>query len=227
MFDREGLDIQNLIRYNMTIFDEEGFCVSYRFREAREKAGLSAAEVGRRIGVSQPAVTQWETGAKVPSLEMLCKLADLYCVSTDYLLDRDKQFESIPLNDDILPPETLRALNGKPVWDESRGWGIVNAVQDYVIFMDGTRLILAEAMNLRAMAPAYAIGYSPAAKPISHEDLSKHQELWIKPISPDSFLQDGLTGWYQVREFYVQNEYGTRFLFDTYGTKWLAFEMQF
>ena len=227
MFGREGLDIQNLIRYNMTIFDEEGFCVSYRFREAREKAGLSAAEVGRRIGVSQPAVTQWETGAKVPSVEMLCKLADLYCVSTDYLLGRDEQLESIPRNGDILPPETLRLLNGKPVWDESRGWGIVNAVQDYVIFMDGTRLILAEAMNLRAIAPAYAMGYSPAAKPISHEDLSKYQNLWVKQISPDSFLQDDLTGWYQVHEFYVQNEHGTRFLFDTYGTRWLAFEMEF
>ena len=58
--------------------------MSYRFREAREKAGLSAAEVGRRIGVSQPAVTQWETGTKVPSVEMLCKLSDLYCVSTDF-----------------------------------------------------------------------------------------------------------------------------------------------
>ena len=211
----------------MTIFDEEGFCVSYRFREAREKAGLSAAEVGRRIGVSQPAVTQWETGAKVPSVEMLCKLADLYCVSTDYLLGRDVQVESIPRNDDIIPPETLRVLNGKPVWDESRGWGIVNGVQDYVIFMDGTRLLLAEAMNLRAMVPAYIMGYSPAAKPISHEDLSKYQELWIKPISPDSFLQDELTGWYQVHEFYVQNQHGTRFLFDTYGTKWLAFEIEF
>ena len=211
----------------MTIFDEEGFCVSYRFREAREKAGLSAAEVGRRIGVSQPAVTQWETGVKVPSVEMLCKLADLYCVSTDYLLGRGELVESIPYSDKILPPQALRVLNGKPVWDEYLGWGIVNAVQDYVIFMDGTRLILAEAMNLRAMAPAYAIGYSPVAKPISHEDLSKYRNLWVKPISPDSLLQDGLTGWYRVREFYVQNEYGTRFMFDTYGTKWLAFEMEF
>lgn len=201
--------------------------MSYRFREAREKVGLTATEVGRRICVSQPAVTHWETGAKVPSVEMLCKLADLYCVSTDYLLGRDVQVESLPRNDEILPPQTLRLLNGKPVWDESLGWGIVNAVQDYVIFMDGTRLILAEAMNLRAMAPAYAIGYSPAAKPISHEDLSKYRNLWVKPISPDSFLQDGLTCWYRVCEFYVQNEYGTRFMFDTYGTKWLAFEMKF
>lgn len=201
--------------------------MSYRFRVAREKACLSAAEVARRIGVSQPAVSQWETGAKVPSVEMLCKLADLYCVSTDYLLGRGELVESIPYSDEILPPQALRVLNGKPVWDESCGWGIINAVNDYVIFMDGTRLILAEAMNLRAMAPAYAMGYSPAAKPISHEDLSKHQELWIKPISPDSFLQDELTGWYRVHELYVQNEYGTRFMFDTYGTKWLAFEMEF
>ena len=200
--------------------------MSYQFRVAREKACLSAAEVARRIGVSQPAVSQWETGAKVPSVEMLCKLADLYCVSTDYLLGRGELVESIPYSDEILPPQALRVLNGKPVWDESCGWGIINAVNDYVIFMDGTRLILAEAMNLRAMAPAYAMGYSPAAKPISHEDLSKHQELWIKPISPDSFLQDELTGWYEVHEFYVQNQYGTRFLFDTYGTRWLAFEME-
>ena len=56
--------------------------MSYQFREAREKAGLSAAEVGRRIGVSQPAVTQWETGVKVPSVEMLCKLAGIMSMSS-------------------------------------------------------------------------------------------------------------------------------------------------
>lgn len=201
--------------------------MSYRFREAREKAGLTAAEVARRIGISQPAVSQWDSGVKVPSVEMLCKLAELYCVTTDYLLGRDAMVDSIPCTDEIIPAPTLRALNGKPVWDESRSWGIVNAVQDYVIFMDGTKLALVEAMNLRAMMPRYAMGYSPVGKPISHDDLSKYKSLWIKPISPDSFLQDELTGWYQVHEFYVQNEQGSRFLFDTYGTRWLAFEMRF
>ena len=85
---------------------------------------------------------------------------------------------------------------------------------------------LAEAMNLRAMAPAFAMGYSPATRPISHQDLTKHKSIWVRPITPDSFLQDALTGWYEVHDFYVQNQYGTRFLFDTYGTKWLAFEME-
>ena len=200
--------------------------MAYRFREVREKAGLSTYEVAKRIGVSQPAVNQWDNGNKLPSVEMLCKLADLYCVSTDYLLGRENPDDYIPKNNEIIAVESLRALNGKPVWDENRGWGIVNGVQDYVIFMDGSKIVLAEAMNLQAMAPAYSMGYSPTAKPISHEDLSKNKSIWVKPITPDSFLQEELTGWYEVHNFYVQNQYGTRFLFDTYGTKWLAFEME-
>ena len=65
-----------------------------RFREAREKAGLSTLEVAKRIGVSQPAVTNWDNSTKAPSIDTLCKLAYLYCVSTDYLLGRDEPMDS-------------------------------------------------------------------------------------------------------------------------------------
>lgn len=201
--------------------------MSYRFREAREKAGLSTYEVAKRIGVSQAAASQWDTGKKFPSSETLCKLADLYGVSIDYLLGRETADPGTPVKSDIIPVETLPFMHGKPVWDEARGWGVVNAALDYVIFMDGSRIVLAAAMNLRSMAPSYSMGYSPATKPISHEDLGKFKSIWVKPITPDSFLQDELTGWYEVRDFYVQNQYGTRFLFDTYGTRWLAFTMEF
>ena len=201
--------------------------MTYRFREAREKAGLSTTDVAKRVGVSHPAVSKWDTGSKLPSVEILCKLADLYCVSTDYLLGREELKQTVEINDDIISLETLQCMNGKPVWDNTRGWGIVNSVLDYVIFLDGSKIILAEAMNLRAMAPAFTMGYSPTTKPISHEDLSKYKSIWVKPITPDLFLQDELTGWYEVHDFYVQNQYGTRFLFDTYGTRWLAFEMEF
>ena len=122
-------------------------------------------------------------------------------MSTDYLLGRAEPMESIPRKEDVIATETLRALNGKPVWDENKGWGIVNSIHDYVIFMDGSKIVLAEAMNLRAMAPAFTMGYSPTTKPISHEDLGKYKTIWVKPITPDSFLQDELTGWYQVHDF--------------------------
>ena len=49
--------------------------MTYRFREARERAGLSTLEVAKRIGVSQPAVTNWDNGTKFPSIDTLCKLA--------------------------------------------------------------------------------------------------------------------------------------------------------
>lgn len=201
--------------------------MSYRFRELREKAGLTTAELARRIGVSQAAASQWDTGKKFPSSETLCKLADLYGVSLDYLVGREAADPGMPVQADLIPVETLPFMHGKPVWDEDRGWGIVNSALDYVIFMDGTKLVLAEAMNLQAMAPAFSMGYSPAAKPISYDDLKKYKSLWVRPISTDSFLRDELTGWYEVQDLYIQNQYGTRFLFDTYGTKWLAFEMEF
>ena len=58
------------------------------------------------------------------------------------------------------------------------------------------------------------------------EDLKKYTQLWIEPILPDSFSRDELRGWYKIHAFYVENEYGARFLFDTYGSKWLAFEQK-
>lgn len=200
--------------------------MGYRFRELREKAGLTTAELAKHMGVSQAAVSQWDTGKKFPSSEMLCKLADLYCVSLDYLLDREAESSGLPIKSVLVPTEMLPFMHGKPVWDEKRGWGIVNAALDYVIFMDGSKIVLAQAMNLHALPPAFSMGYSPTTTPIPHENLKNYQSLWIRPISPDSFLRDELTGWYTVRKFYVENEYGTRFLFDTYGTKWLAFEME-
>ena len=96
--------------------------MSNRFRECREKSGLTAAELGKRIGVSQAAVTQWETGKKFPSSETLCKLADFYCVSVDYLLGRETTIPGYPVIDEAISPDTLPCLHGKPVWDESRCW---------------------------------------------------------------------------------------------------------
>jgi len=38
-------------------------------RERREAAGVTAADMARVIGVSRQAVSSWETGAAVPTLE--------------------------------------------------------------------------------------------------------------------------------------------------------------
>lgn len=38
-------------------------------RKARESAGITAADMARSVGVSRQAVSSWETGSEVPTLE--------------------------------------------------------------------------------------------------------------------------------------------------------------
>ena len=59
------------------------------FAAARINAGLSQAEVGRRLGVDQSTVSYWESGKKFPRGATLVKLADLYCRTIGELMGRD------------------------------------------------------------------------------------------------------------------------------------------
>lgn len=53
---------------------------------ARMNAGLSQVEVAKRIGVSDAAVSMWETGKTRPRASRLLKLANLYRCTVDELL---------------------------------------------------------------------------------------------------------------------------------------------
>ena len=57
-----------------------------RLYDLRKKAGLSQSELGKRVGVSNKAVSKWENGLAKPGLEVLQKLADILSVSVDTLL---------------------------------------------------------------------------------------------------------------------------------------------
>lgn len=77
------------------------------FREARENAGYSQKFVAITLGVQPPNVSRWEAGVTWPTVENLLKLADLYRVTTDYLLGREIS-GPVSLSPDEL--EVLRAF---------------------------------------------------------------------------------------------------------------------
>ena len=52
----------------------------------RENKRMTAKEVSEKIGVSKQAIYNMEAGASNPSVDTLIKLAELYNVSTDYLI---------------------------------------------------------------------------------------------------------------------------------------------
>ncbi len=56
-----------------------------RIRQARIEAGLSQAELSRRMYVTQPTVSDWESGRKAPHVKNLARLALLLGVSFEWL----------------------------------------------------------------------------------------------------------------------------------------------
>ena len=58
-------------------------------KELRIKKGLSQQELGNAIGVTKVSVCGYENGSRIPNLEKLVKLSDVFGTTTDYLLGRE------------------------------------------------------------------------------------------------------------------------------------------
>jgi len=56
-----------------------------RLRAARQKTGLSQRAVAARLGRCGAAITQYETGTRMPSAAILISLAELYGVKVEEL----------------------------------------------------------------------------------------------------------------------------------------------
>lgn len=79
-----------------------------RVRELREARGLQQKELAIDLHVSQPTISDWESGRKVPSARSTQKLADYFGVTMDYLLGRDDEKEGptpVSESEPLYPPE--------------------------------------------------------------------------------------------------------------------------
>jgi transcriptional regulator with XRE-family HTH domain len=50
--------------------------VNIAIRQIRESAGITQAELGRRMGVTQAAVARWESGRRLANVNTLQRVAD-------------------------------------------------------------------------------------------------------------------------------------------------------
>ena len=195
-----------------------------RYKLARKIRKLTLAETVEKLGISQPTISAWEGGRKNPSVESLAQMADLYNVSTDFLLGRD---ENLTVEISKLQPVSARALNclhGQPVWSEKYGWLLVDAIEQCLFSIEHGQLPFSDIGDLYVMPSSFSVGYQDLSEPLTLGEVKRRDNVWLEPISPDSQTRIELRGWYQVFDRYVQNEYGNRFYMDTYGAKWLAFD---
>lgn len=64
--------------------------IGERIKQARKSQGYSQADLARRLGVSQPAVANWESGIHDPRRLTLAKLADVLEAPLDWLAAGDR-----------------------------------------------------------------------------------------------------------------------------------------
>ena len=67
-----------------------------RIRNLREDRDLSQKTIADYLGCSQVAYSYYEIGKRALPLDLLCKLADFYNCSTDYLLGRTNEKTPYP-----------------------------------------------------------------------------------------------------------------------------------
>ena len=63
--------------------------------QARKKAGLSQESVAEKLGVSRQTISKWETDETIPDIYQSKKLAILYNLSLDELIDFDVDLKEI------------------------------------------------------------------------------------------------------------------------------------
>ncbi len=60
-------------------------------RELRKQMGMSQNQLAKRLGVSKSVISYYERSERMPSPDVLMKLAAFFHVSTDYLLGLDSR----------------------------------------------------------------------------------------------------------------------------------------
>ena len=84
---------------------------------SRKKCGLSQEEVAEKIGVSRQTISKWETNETVPDIYQSKKMAKLYKISLDELIEFDVDLEEI---EEIIEKSDDK-LNEKVNW--TNAWG--------------------------------------------------------------------------------------------------------
>lgn len=83
-----------------------------RYKEARLMHKAKLTEMAVRLGVSQPTLSAWESERKAAPVEAVIKMAELYGVTTDYLLGQDNHTVT---PGEPIPEQCLKLFHEKPV----------------------------------------------------------------------------------------------------------------
>jgi transcriptional regulator with XRE-family HTH domain len=70
----------------------------------RARSGMTQQQLAKELHVGPSAIGMYEQGRRVPSIEMLVQMADLFGVSLDYLIT-GKEFSGMAISENGVPTQ--------------------------------------------------------------------------------------------------------------------------
>lgn len=84
--------------------------------QARKKSGLSQENVAEQLGVSRQTISKWETDETLPDIRQSKKLAMLYHMMLDQLIEYDFDENQAREMIDSISEETQKKIDWNKVW---------------------------------------------------------------------------------------------------------------
>lgn len=97
---------------------------------ARKKSGLSQEDVAEKLGVSRQTISKWETDETLPDIRQSKKLAVLYHLTLDELIDFDADVKEIEDMIEKTSEETQKKIDWTKVW--SKKYPVLGTYQEAV-----------------------------------------------------------------------------------------------
>lgn len=97
---------------------------------ARKKSGLSQEEVSEQLGVSRQTISKWETNETLPDIRQSKKLALLYHLFLDSLIEFDVDVKEIEQVVENTSEETQNKIDWTKMW--SKKYPILSTYQQEV-----------------------------------------------------------------------------------------------
>lgn len=85
---------------------------------ARKKSGLSQEDVAGKLGVSRQAISKWETGETLPDIRQSKRLAVLYHITLDELVEYDFDEQQAREMIDSVSEEAQAKIDWNKVWSK-------------------------------------------------------------------------------------------------------------
>lgn len=88
-YERDGIENEVVVESERKKTMKETF--GQRFSRLRKSRGLTQGDVAEKLNISGQAVSKWENDISAPDISILSDLADIFNVSIDTLLGREKE----------------------------------------------------------------------------------------------------------------------------------------